>query len=74
MSSKLYVGFLDHYVHESDRSRFRGNGRAPFEEDALLACGRKTLLLSALSSLRASKSDAVGLLEASGCIICLIMA
>ena len=62
----------DHKVHESDRSRLRGNGRA-FFDDGMFDGGRKTLSLLALSSLRASSSDALGLLEGSGCIICFMM-
>ena len=62
----------DHSVHESDRSLFKGNCRVIIE-GGLFACGRKTLLRLALSSLRASNSDALGLLEGFGCIICFMM-
>ncbi len=71
-NSYVLVAYMgDH--NENDRFLlFRGKGRVTFEE-MVFVDERKTLSLLALSSLRASRSDAVGLLEGSGCIICFMM-
>ena len=69
----MYVGRWHRDQNENDRFRlFSGKGRVLFEE-MVFVDERKTSSLFTLSSLRASRSDAVGLLEGSGCIICFMM-